>query len=398
MTNEPNEPTEPEQPFTETEWEALNMDEQFMYGHRNPHHPHWLAQRAAGDNIVPLSAYEDEGLDDAHDAKMARWDSQVFDGAEFLWRERVNAKPVWGDPAGGEILWAGGEALILAGGIGAGKTTILLQLLRCRIGLDTEVLGYPVPAGARNTLYFASDRPNQIAKAMRRNTTRTENLDRLKVVEGSPPFNIVEEPWALRDMATRYHADTVGLDSIKDLVGELSSETVGFAINKAFGLCVEAGIEVVGNHHARKASGENTKPNKLADIYGSTWITAGAGSVVFLFGDSGKDEVELLHLKTPEETVGPLTVIHDFKAGRSTVKEHWDPLGWLRGKHDGNTTAQDAALAMTGSMAPTRSEREKARRKLEKLVTKGLATKTEGTTGGEGGTTPTTYQVIEDVL
>ena len=96
----------------------------------------------------------------------------IISGFDFLFRERPNTKPVWGHTDGGEILWAGGEPLILAGGIGAGKTTVLLQLVRGRLGLDTGLLGWPIRPGERNTLYLASDRPNQIAKAMRRTTGR----------------------------------------------------------------------------------------------------------------------------------------------------------------------------------------------------------------------------------
>jgi hypothetical protein len=59
MTTEPTEP-ELEQSFTKTEWNELTPSERIVNEHRNPNHEHWLAQRAAGDNIVPLTAYDDE--------------------------------------------------------------------------------------------------------------------------------------------------------------------------------------------------------------------------------------------------------------------------------------------------------------------------------------------------
>jgi len=48
-------------------------------------------------------------------------------------------------------------------------------------------------------------------------------------------------------------------------------------------------------HHHRKASGDNKKPNKLADVFGSQYITARASTVLCLWGD-GKD-LQLIPLK-----------------------------------------------------------------------------------------------------
>lgn len=359
-----------------------------------PEPAYYLQKRANGDNIVELPN-EPTPWHGQEEHEPPSMDGYIVNGHDWLWAEQNDPTPVWGDTEGGEILWAGGEPLLLAGGIGVGKTTVLLQLLRCRLGLETELLRWQVQPGKRNTLYFASDRPKQIAKALRRTTDRTENLDRLKIMEGPPPFNIVDHPDGLLQLALAADADTVLIDSIKDLVSDLSSEQVGFAINRAFQLCVTNGIEIAANHHTRKASGENKKPNTLADIYGSTWITAGAGSVMFLYGNAGDAEVEMLHLKQPEAKIEDLKMVHDHEKGRSTVLGGWDPLAFLHNKSDGDTTAKAAAKAMTNKIDPTRAEEAKARRKLDKLVTKGLATKTEGVTGGTGGTVPVTYQAVE---
>ena len=65
------------------------------------------------------------------------------------------------------------------------------------------------------------------------------------------------------------------------------------------GALVASEIEVVVSHHQRKATGYNKKPTTLADVYGSTWLTAGAGSVVLLWGEAGDPIVELTHLGSP---------------------------------------------------------------------------------------------------
>ena len=343
----------------------------------------------------PLIVPDAEHVEQANDTTPA-----IISGFDFLFRERPNTKPVWGQTDGGEILWAGGEPLIIAGGIGAGKTTVLLQLLRGRLGLDTGLLGWPIRPGERNTLYLASDRPNQIAKAMRRTTSSADDLDRLWVIEGPPMFSIVENPGGLRDLARQADADTIMVDSLKDIAGNLSDEAVGSAINQAHQLCVADGIEVVANHHARKASGENKKPNKLDDLYGSTWITAGAGSVLFLFGQPGADEVELIHLKQPEAKIeaasgANLTLVHDHEAGRSKVIGQFDPLQFLYIKGDKGATAKAAAKAETKQLDPTEAKVKTGRRKLDNLVNKGLAEKGEGSPvspdGGRGSTAASYY-------
>ena len=46
------------------------------------------------------------------------------------------------------------------------------------------------------------------------------------------------------------------------------------------GDAAQHGINVEALAHTRKATGTNTHPNTIDDVYGSTWITAGAGSMI----------------------------------------------------------------------------------------------------------------------
>lgn len=54
---------------------------------------------------------------------------------------------VWG--AGGDILWAAGQSLIIAGPDGVGKTTVAANLIQARLGLAKSVLDLPVRPGDR---------------------------------------------------------------------------------------------------------------------------------------------------------------------------------------------------------------------------------------------------------
>lgn len=51
-------------------------------------------------------------------------------------------------------------------------------------------------------------------------------------------------------------------------------------------------------HHHRKANGDNKRPNKLGDVYGSQYLTARATSVVTLWPSPTKDAVDIIALKT----------------------------------------------------------------------------------------------------
>jgi replicative DNA helicase len=113
-------------------------------------------------------------------------------------------------------------------------------------------------------------------------------------------------------------------------------------VNLALQECIARGVEVVAIHHQRKEQSGAGKPRALADVYGSTWITAGAGSVILLWGEPGDPVVELRHLKQPAEEVGPMRVSHDHAHGTTTIHDAPDLLELLkRGK--GGISAPDAA-------------------------------------------------------
>ena len=67
---------------------------------------------------------------------------------------------------------------------------------------------------------------------------------------------------------------TVCTDSLKDMAAPLSSDEVGAAVNRAIAGLIAEEIEHAASHHQRKATSVNKKPTSLADVYGSTWITA----------------------------------------------------------------------------------------------------------------------------
>ena len=193
---------------------------------------------------------------------------------------------LWGD--GDSILWAEGESLIIAGPDGTGKTTLAGHLVRARLGIgDDTVLGMAVAPGKRNVLYLAMDRPRQARRSLRRLFTLADRDvldDKLRIWQGPPPADLASWPTMLATLAELADADTVVVDSLKDAALKLAEDETGSGGTGHRQIAIGAGTELIELHHPRKAQSDNKKPSKLEDLYGSRWITSGAGSVISAVG------------------------------------------------------------------------------------------------------------------
>ncbi|MFI6979334.1 DnaB-like helicase N-terminal domain-containing protein [Embleya sp. NPDC050154] len=305
-------------------------------------------------------------------------DGRMVSGASFILDIPRTAPAVWGHDK--EILWAEGESLVIAGPGGVGKTTLAQQVVLASVGVLPDVLGMPVRQCTK-ALYLASDRPPQAARSFARMVTEDhrELLDeRLAIWKGPPPSDFVKDPQTLLKLCRAAGADLVCIDSLKDMTAELAKEEGGQGINKAIQLALVEGIQVVSLHHHRKAGGGEQggkEPLTTADLYGSVWIPNGSGSVISLWGAAGDPIVHMRHLKQPMEEIGPLRLRHDHNAGRTEVWHQVDILDMLRAA--GTEGLSPVTLAVNlypnPDAKPTANEVEKARRKLDEYVKKGLA-------------------------
>lgn len=312
-------------------------------------------------------------------------------GGAFFQNVPATPPAVWGN--GNEVLWAEGEALLLAAPQGVGKTTLAHQIIRARIGLQDNVLGYPVAPGKR-VLLLAMDRPSQTRRAGHRIFAYDDPAvlnDRLVVWEGPPPFDLAQRTDILAAMCERADADTVVIDSLKDAAVGLSDDQVGAGYNRARQKALAAGVQVLELHHLVKKGANGAEPNTMADIYGSVWITSGAGSIVLLWGEAGDPVISFRHLKQPMEEVGPLHLTHDHMAGHTSVMQSTDLLEMARIAGAEGLTALAAAEALFESKKVTRAQKEKARRRLEKLAEAGRLTRVEA--GFPGGSA--TYHHVD---
>jgi len=320
----------------------------------------------------------------------------LVDGATFLLDIPEGVPAVWG--RGTDVLWAQGEALLIAGPPGVGKTTLVSHVLVSMLGIGgTHVLGLPV-APAKRVLYLAMDRPQQIARALSRHVRsehRATLAEHLVVWKGPPPADLAKHPSALLALAEQAGADVVVLDSLKDAAIGLSEDEVGAGYNRARQLLLARNVEVVELHHTRKPGAGGTSTPSLSDVYGSTWITSGAGSVLMLSGEPGDPIVDMRHLKQPAGEVGPYRLLHDQDTGAMTVEHSTDLYAIAVAAGGDGITAKRAAVAMFEKDTPSRAEIEKVRRKLDRLVRDGSLVREDGQLGPEGGKPTATWQPVE---
>jgi AAA domain/DnaB-like helicase N terminal domain len=295
-------------------------------------------------------------------------DLRVIPGGQAIFADDDTARALWG--AGQLIIWADGEALIIAGAQGLGKTTLAQQLALGWCGFDKyrELFGFPITEG-RRALYLAMDRPRQALRSFRRMVSedqRDELDDRLRVWKGPPPSDLAKHPELLLSLCDRAYADLVIVDSLKDAAIPLSDDEVGASYNRARQIACAAGVQMIELHHVRKQQGKKDADLVLDDLYGSTWITSGAGSVILLTGKPGDPIVGLRHLKPPAAEVGPYQILHDDLTGRSEIYHEVDLLEVVRKR--GQINASDAAEALYDTEKPTSAEKQKAHRHLDRLV------------------------------
>ena len=301
-------------------------------------------------------------------------------GGAFAFDEPATVPSVWG--VNQNVAWAEGEGLMLVGPDGVGKTAIQQQLLLARCGLKTDLLGFDVTPASKPVLYIAADRPRQAARSIRRMVAETDRKildDRLIVWKGPLPFDLSTAPDELAPFVQDLGAGDIFIDALKDVALDLNKDESGSRINRAFQECIAAGMEICVSHHQRKElqAGKGTpKPTRLADVYGSRWLTAGMGSVILLWGEPGDLVVELSHLKQPAEDIGPFKVRHDHRVGHSTVFHPID-LEQLIADTYGGITVKQAASAIYDAANPSANQIEKARRRLENLCAAGRIYRSE---------------------
>ncbi len=330
-----------------------------------------------GEQVVPITAAPSYVED-----KERQVTERFIPGGVFLLDGGTDELPLWGTPD--EALWMPGEELMICGPPGVGKSTLGQRIVCALLGIgDATVLGLPVAASDGKVLYLALDRRRQIVRSFRRMVTDADRdvLDRRLVFADHFPHDLLHEPGRLLAEALDAEAQWLVIDSLKDLGLLVEKPEHASAYNTARQEVLRAGVNVVALHHQKKSGADGRRPTTLADVYGGMQLTAGAGSVVLLWGKP--EDLELRHLKSPMGEVGPLKMTVDLEVGEFTVRRR-DVLAVLRASPRG-LPVRTVAVVVEDTPDPDRSQIEKVRRELRRLENRKLAHYEPGTGTGVAG-------------
>ena len=302
-------------------------------------------------------------------------------GGDFILDEPETIPAVWG--VDDRVLWPEGEGVMTVGHQGVGKTTIGQQLVLHRLGIrEGALFGLPVKRDDRPILYLAMDRPRQAARSFRRMISESDRQplnEQLAVWGGPLPVDPTKDKDQFVDFAEQVcpNVGTIVVDSVKDLAPGISDDKVGSALNQSWQEAIARDVQLMLLHHERKAANGNKRIHSLDDVYGSTWLTSGLGSVMVLEGESGDPTVELRHLKQPAEPIGPLTLRHEHGVGRTVLFDGQPDLKqYLIAAGTNGVTAEEAAMAIIGRA--TDNDKKTIKRHLEKLIKQQMAYKHAG--------------------
>ena len=333
---------------------------------------------------TPNNTGDDSPAPPAGDTPFAR----IKDGADWLLDGGTKPDPLWGQD--GTMLAVRHQPTVIAGPPGAGKTVIAGHLMLGIMGVPGRgaLLGQPVTPIDGKVLYLASDRPDQARLSLLRMVNPEHVRGRLAVWEGPPPADIVKHTTLLLEMAEACDAQMVVVDSLKDIALRLSDDEVGAAVNMAIQHVIAAGIELIALHHPRKLGGEDSaaKPRRLDDLYGSAWLTAGAGSVLYLH-PTGNGHVELEQFKTPNGQEAKMRFRHDPDTGETSMVDNpaHKVMAVIAESGHGGISVMHIARCLCGDGDPDDRTRKQVERAVQHLEENGRVEKVPGVSKGVKG-------------
>jgi replicative DNA helicase len=140
--------------------------------------------------------------------------------------------------------------------------------------------------------------------------------------------------------------------------------------------CVVNGVDVVSLHHPRKTNQANPQKSlAVDDVYGSTWVTAGQGSIIALNGTPGSGVAKFRHLKHPVDEVAGFDIEIDYATGSVSAVGTRSVVDFLEAQAGGPVSTPEIIAYVEGTPDYTPARAKAIHRQLDRLVTAGAVTK-----------------------
>jgi hypothetical protein len=204
------------------------------------------------------------------------------------------------------MLESNGNAM-LAAAPGVGKTMLTLQAAE-HVALGKNFLGFNVPKPSK-VLFFSLEMDDLALKTFLAKQAKAYSAAELEVLAenfkiyplgNTLPMDTPEVQKVVLDLILQGEYDGVFFDSLSRATNASLVDDV--AMRKLMGwvdgIRAEYKKFVWWIHHNRKPNGDNKKPTKLSDIYGSVFVTSPLSSAMVLWPTMDKNELELYFVKT----------------------------------------------------------------------------------------------------
>lgn len=210
--------------------------------------------------------------------------------------------------------------LLLSGPSSVGKTQFSLS------AAEAMILGYPFlnspTVGDLKIGFFSLEMGLMSLKYFLKQQAQAFNPEELEKLEknlrlfplGQPLYiNQLDEQARIKEVIEREELDGIVIDSLGSTsTDELSQEgPAKVLMDWNDRLRQETGVFTWFIHHNRKATGDNKKPKRLADVYGSQYLTARPTTVISLWPEKG-NKIEVLPVKVRlSEAPEPFLIVRD---------------------------------------------------------------------------------------
>lgn len=222
-----------------------------------------------------------------------------------------------------QVEWAI-EGFIEKGGMGmvsaapgVGKTQLSLQLaIDCALGIEfltwkpvkpMKIVFFSLEMGHVGLKIFSELIAKEYSEEQR--VILQENL-KIVPLGQSLPIDRADSKQFIESMLQEIQPDGIVIDALGKLIsGELKEETARKVNDYMGALRSKYGLFVFLVHHNIKANSDNKKPNKLEDVFGSTYITADMTTVLTLWKNPDDKTVELNQVKARFTEEAPMKLL-----------------------------------------------------------------------------------------